>query len=189
MLFAATAQVYGGRIHESVESIEMISGYEIKVSLKFSKGARISYYHCRVQGVFALDFYGIVRRFSEGFHDVLGFNLPGISVASGVLIYREGCCRRVEGNRLMRVRLCVIMRVYSWVEVQRTRSYKAAIFRGNAVWFSNQIWHMRGNKWVYMVSRLQTVQNDAQDKVFILVVAKEIFRKFGVYGLLKLDKD
>ncbi|KAF2590049.1 hypothetical protein F2Q70_00040651 [Brassica cretica] len=111
----------------------------------------------RVQGVFALVFYGIVRRFSEGFHDVLGFNLPGISVASGVLIYCEGCCRRVEVNRLMRVRLCVIMRVYSWIEVQRTRSYKAAIFRGNAVWFSNQIWHMRGNKWVYMVSRLQTV--------------------------------
>ena len=52
---------------------------------------------------------------------------------------REGCCRRVEGDRLMRVCLCVIMRVYSRVEVQRTRYYKTAIFRGNAVWFSKQI--------------------------------------------------
>ncbi|WZZ81297.1 hypothetical protein YC2023_101869 [Brassica napus] len=49
-LFTATAQVYGGRIHESVESVEIISGYEIKVSLKFSKGARISYYVRRVSG-------------------------------------------------------------------------------------------------------------------------------------------
>ena len=48
---------------------------------------------------------------------------------------REGCCRRVEGDRLMQICLCVIMRVYNWVDVQRTRYYKAAIFRGNAVWF------------------------------------------------------
>ena len=46
----------------------------------------------------------------------------------------------------MRVRLCVIMRVYSWAEVQRTRYYKAAIFRGNAVWFSKQICVWRNTK-------------------------------------------
>ena len=42
--FAAAAQVYGRRIHDSVESVEMISSYEIMVSLKFSNGARICYY-------------------------------------------------------------------------------------------------------------------------------------------------
>ncbi|KAF2580227.1 hypothetical protein F2Q68_00006205 [Brassica cretica] len=110
--YAAAAQVYGGRIHESVESVEMISNYEIRVSLEFS----------RVQESTTV--------FSEGFHGVLGLNLHGISVAGGVLIYvgisarylmeflddmsvswlfqmvffnqREGCCRRVEGDRFMR---------------------------------------------------------------------------------------
>ncbi|KAF2549940.1 hypothetical protein F2Q68_00034996 [Brassica cretica] len=120
--FAAAAQVYGGRIHESVESVEMISNYEIRVSLEFS----------RVQESATV--------FSEGFHGVLGLNLHGISVAGDKLIYmvffsqREGCCRRVEGDRLMQIYLCVIIRVYNWVDVQRTRYYKAAIFRGNAVW-------------------------------------------------------
>ncbi|KAF3494314.1 hypothetical protein DY000_02052241 [Brassica cretica] len=56
------------------------------------------------------------------------------TVFLGYLYMREGCFRRVEGDRLMRVCLCVIMRVYSRVEVQRTRYYKTAIFRGNAVW-------------------------------------------------------
>ncbi|KAF3489608.1 hypothetical protein F2Q69_00053851 [Brassica cretica] len=63
------AQVYGGRIHESVESVEMISNYEIMVSLEFS----------RVQESATV--------FSEGFHGVLGLNLQGISVAGGRLIY------------------------------------------------------------------------------------------------------
>lgn len=59
------------------------------------------------------------------------------------LVSVKGVAEGFERDRLMRVRLCVIMRVYSWVEVQRTRYYKAAIFRGNAVWFSKQIcvWH------------------------------------------------
>ncbi|KAF2546215.1 hypothetical protein F2Q70_00022482 [Brassica cretica] len=35
--FDAAAQVYVGRIHESVELVEMISSYEIKVSLEFSR--------------------------------------------------------------------------------------------------------------------------------------------------------
>ncbi|WZZ79508.1 hypothetical protein YC2023_100080 [Brassica napus] len=48
--FAAAAQVYGGRIHESVESIEMTSSYEIRVSLEFSRGARICYYVRRTSG-------------------------------------------------------------------------------------------------------------------------------------------
>ncbi|KAF3510198.1 hypothetical protein F2Q69_00004779 [Brassica cretica] len=163
--FNGTAQVYGGRIHESVESVEMISSYEIRVSLEFSKGARICYY---------------------GFHGVLGLNLHGISVAGGVPIYvgisarqREGCCRRVEGDRPMQICLCVIMRVYSWVEVQRTRYYKAVIFRGNTVWA-----YEAKNKWVYKVSRLQRqgvhsdcYKGNSQDE------------EFGVYGLLRLDKD
>ena len=42
--FAADAQVQGGMTHESVKSVEMISNFEIGVSLKFSKGARICYY-------------------------------------------------------------------------------------------------------------------------------------------------
>ncbi|WZZ86562.1 hypothetical protein YC2023_115141 [Brassica napus] len=48
--FAAAAQVYGGRIHESVESVEMISSYEIRVSLEFSRGARICYCVRRTSG-------------------------------------------------------------------------------------------------------------------------------------------
>ncbi|KAF3542028.1 hypothetical protein F2Q69_00024679 [Brassica cretica] len=48
--FAAAAQVYGERIHESVESVEMISSYEIRVSLEFSRGARICYYVRRTSG-------------------------------------------------------------------------------------------------------------------------------------------
>ncbi|KAF3535976.1 hypothetical protein F2Q69_00024976 [Brassica cretica] len=59
--FAATAQVYGGRIHESVESVEMISSYEIRVFSRVLQG--------------------------EGFYGVPGLNLHGISVAGGVLIY------------------------------------------------------------------------------------------------------
>ena len=48
--FAAAGQVYGGRIHESVESVEMISSYEIRVSLEFSRGARICYCVRRTSG-------------------------------------------------------------------------------------------------------------------------------------------
>ncbi|KAF3523581.1 hypothetical protein F2Q69_00051223 [Brassica cretica] len=117
---------------------------------------------------------------------------------------REGCCRRVEGDRLMRVCLCVIMRVYSRVEVQRTRYYKTAIFRGNAVWWWCQIeidsgwkhvcfgfsaWdsvavcfgfsgHMRGrtNGSTRYHGCRAAVQSDVQGKVFIQNVTKEILR-------------
>ncbi|KAF3537625.1 hypothetical protein F2Q69_00024868 [Brassica cretica] len=94
-LFDAAAQVYGERIHESVESVEMISSYEIRVSLEFSRGARI--YYCS-QGVCdshkvcvticigVSDFFMFCKS-SEGFHGVLGLNLHGISVAGDVLIY------------------------------------------------------------------------------------------------------
>ena len=43
-LLVAAAQVYEGRIHYSVESVEMISSFEIVVSIKISKGARMCYY-------------------------------------------------------------------------------------------------------------------------------------------------
>ncbi|WZZ33489.1 hypothetical protein YC2023_016890 [Brassica napus] len=48
--FAAAVQVYRGMIHKSVESVEMISIYEIKVSLEFSRGARHCYYVRRTSG-------------------------------------------------------------------------------------------------------------------------------------------
>ncbi|KAF3596170.1 hypothetical protein DY000_02021076 [Brassica cretica] len=69
--FAAAAQVYRGRIHESVESAASIR----------KRGFR---------AVFDLQSQGVCdshKVFSEGFHGVLGLNLHGISVAGGVLIY------------------------------------------------------------------------------------------------------
>ncbi|WZZ59809.1 hypothetical protein YC2023_059916 [Brassica napus] len=160
-LFAAAEQVYGGRIHESVESVEMISSYEIMFSLEFSKGARICYCSqgvcdshkvCVTICIGVSDFF-MFCKFSEGFHGVLGLNLHGISVAGGVLIYvgisarqREGCCRGLK-----KIDSCG---------------------------------HMRGNKWVYKVSQLQRqgahsdcYKGNSQDE------------EFGVYGLLRLDKD
>ncbi|KAF2568842.1 hypothetical protein F2Q68_00026627 [Brassica cretica] len=90
--FNASAQVYGGRIHESVESVEMISSYEIRVSLEFSRGARICY--CVRTSGYSQD--KMVAGCYEGFHGVLGLSLHGISVADGVLIY-VGISARVKG--------------------------------------------------------------------------------------------
>ncbi|WZZ36756.1 hypothetical protein YC2023_020157 [Brassica napus] len=70
--FDAAAQVYGGRIHESVESVEMISSYEIRVSLEFSMGARISYCVRRTSGD-VLIYVGISARMkgvSEGLKEI-----------------------------------------------------------------------------------------------------------------------
>ncbi|WZZ71027.1 hypothetical protein YC2023_082397 [Brassica napus] len=50
------------------------------------------------------------------------------------LVSVKGVAEGLKGIDSCRVRLCVIMRVYSWVEVQRTRYYKAANFRGDAVY-------------------------------------------------------
>ncbi|KAF3503307.1 hypothetical protein F2Q69_00041152 [Brassica cretica] len=82
--FAAAAQVYRGRIHESVESVEMISSYEIRAASTRKKvfGA---VFDLQSQGM--CDYMHWSLGFSEGFHGVLGLSLHGISVADGVLIY------------------------------------------------------------------------------------------------------
>ncbi|WZZ53054.1 hypothetical protein YC2023_053161 [Brassica napus] len=48
--FAAAAQVYGGRIHESIESVEMISSYEIRAASIRKKGFR-AVFDLQSQGV------------------------------------------------------------------------------------------------------------------------------------------
>ncbi|KAF3595669.1 hypothetical protein DY000_02022104 [Brassica cretica] len=104
--------------------------------------------------------------FGEDFHSVLGLNQHGISVAGGVLIYvdgilsqREGCCRRVEGNRLMQV--------FCWDGSARTRSL---LVQGRVR--LNR--HIRENKWVYRVSRLQRIESKDFwfEAVVILVLQK-----------------
>ncbi|KAF3561546.1 hypothetical protein DY000_02012823 [Brassica cretica] len=172
--FAAAAQVYGGRIHESVESVEMISSYEIRAASTRKKGfgavfdlqsqGVCDYMHWNLGFLHVLQVIGtesIVEHkgFRTGFvwdflkihsvsHVILGtrgrlrtLNDMSVSWLFQMVFFsqREGCCRTVEGDRLMRVCLCVIMRVYSRVKVQRTRYYKIAIFRGNAVWWRCQI--------------------------------------------------
>ncbi|KAG5397811.1 hypothetical protein IGI04_019959, partial [Brassica rapa subsp. trilocularis] len=80
--------------------------YEIRVSLEFSKGARICYCVTRTSGYsqdkMVIETESIVehKEFHTGFAwDCLKIQL-GIS-QYGILSQREGCCKRVEGNRLM----------------------------------------------------------------------------------------
>ncbi|WZZ71835.1 hypothetical protein YC2023_083205 [Brassica napus] len=170
--FAAAAEVYGGRIHESVESVEMISNYEIRVSLEFS----------RVQESATV----------EGFHGVLGLNLHGISVAGGKLIYvgisarqREGCCRRVEGDRLMQIYLCVIMRVYNWFLLEWICENEELLVQGR----------VRLNRWRAYEGETNVstgyhscrVQSDDQGKVFIQIVTKEILRMRSLELQVSID--
>ncbi|WZZ44050.1 hypothetical protein YC2023_040309 [Brassica napus] len=159
--FAAAAQVYGGRIHESVESVEMISSYEIRAASIRKKGFE-AVLDLQSQGV--CDYMHWSLGSLHVLQGVLGLNLHGISVAGGVLIYvgisarqREGCCRRVERDRPMQICLCVIMRVYifCWDGSARTRSLlvqgRARLNRWRA--------YEGKNKWVYKVSRLQRIES------------------------------
>ncbi|KAF2569892.1 hypothetical protein F2Q68_00027118 [Brassica cretica] len=86
---AGAAQVYGGRIHNSVESVEMISSFEIVVSIKISKGARMCYY---------------VRKTLDPVRDFtvfLGYIYMIYQLQMVFFSQHEGCCIRVEVNRLM----------------------------------------------------------------------------------------
>ncbi|KAF2548952.1 hypothetical protein F2Q70_00022480 [Brassica cretica] len=173
-------QVYRGMIHKSVESVEMISIYEIKAASIRKRGFK-AILDLQSQGV--CDSH---KAFGEGFHGVLGLNLRGISVAGGVLIYvdgiltqREGCCRRVEGNQLMRVRLCMIMRVYSWVEICENEELlvqgRVRLNRSSLFWLLMAYKGETNESTGYHGYRA-AVWSDVQDKVFIQVVTKEILR-------------
>ncbi|CAN6905693.1 unnamed protein product [Brassica oleracea] len=151
--FAAAAQVYGGRIHESVESVEMISSYEIRAASIRKRGFR-AVFDQQSQGVCVCDYMhwsfgflhvlqvigteSIVEHKGEGFHGVLGLNLHGISVAGGVLIY-VGISARWYSLVSVKGVEEGLKKIDSCGFVYRTRYYKAAIFRGNTVWFSKQI--------------------------------------------------
>ncbi|KAF2557510.1 hypothetical protein F2Q68_00014505 [Brassica cretica] len=230
-LFAAAEQVYGGRIHESVESVEMISSYEIIFSLEFSKGASICYYSqgvCDSHKVCVTICIGVsdVFIFSEGFHGVHGLNLHGISVAGGVLIYvgisarwyslvsvkgvaeglkkidscgsvshgilgargrlrtlndmsvswlfqmvffsqREGCCRRVEEDRLMRFFAGMDLRERG-VTCSRQSSAEQA--------YERKQMGLQGITVAEDLLATTAVQSDVQGKVLIQIVTKEILR-------------
>ncbi|WZY77113.1 hypothetical protein YC2023_023497 [Brassica napus] len=77
------------------------------------------------------------------------------------------------------------MGIYSRVEVQRTRYYKAAIFRGNSVWFSKLICVWCNTKFSAGMD-LRELGVTCSRRSSAEHVADE---EFGVYGLLRLDKD
>ncbi|WZZ73978.1 hypothetical protein YC2023_085348 [Brassica napus] len=76
--FAAAAQVYEGRIHESVESVEMISSYEIRVSLEFSRGARICYCVEELRVTHKIRWWQAASIRKKGFRSVLDLQSQGV---------------------------------------------------------------------------------------------------------------
>ncbi|KAF3552839.1 hypothetical protein F2Q69_00016332 [Brassica cretica] len=129
---AGAAQVYGGRIHNSVESVEMISSFEIVVSIKISKGARMCYY---------------VRKTLDPVRDFTVF--LGYIYMTVFFSQHEGCCIRVEVNRLMQgSSMCD----YESLQLGgvRLNMWK---FKSRLCMF---LGFLHGNKWVYRVSQLQS---------------------------------
>ncbi|KAF3589514.1 hypothetical protein F2Q69_00027925 [Brassica cretica] len=169
-LFAAAEQVYGGRIHESVESIRWWQAASIR-----KKGFR---------AVFDLQSQGVCdshKVFSEGFHGIHGLNLHGISVAGGVLIYVGISARwyslvSVKGvaEGLKKIDSCgyVFDITHSFL-LEWICENEELLVQGRVR--LNR--HMRGNKWVYKDLLATTaVQSDVQGKVLIQIVTKEILR-------------
>ncbi|KAF3600952.1 hypothetical protein F2Q69_00037853 [Brassica cretica] len=149
--FATAAQVYGGRIHESVESVEMISSYEIRVSLEFSRGARICY---------------CVRRTSGYSQDKMMVFLVSVKGVADDLKGIDSC-----GVRLNRWR-CQIDIDSGWKHV----CFRFSAWDSVVVCFGFS-GHMRGRtNGSTGYHGCRAVQSDVQGKVFIQIVTKEILR-------------
>ncbi|KAF2598149.1 hypothetical protein F2Q68_00011575 [Brassica cretica] len=78
------AQVCGGRIHKLVESVEMISSFEIRVSIKFSTGARICYCVRRTSGTHKRRWWQAASTKKRGFRAVFDLQSQGHSGTQGV---------------------------------------------------------------------------------------------------------
>ncbi|KAF2616673.1 hypothetical protein F2Q68_00040958 [Brassica cretica] len=146
--FAAAAQVYGGMIQKLVESVEMISSYEIRwqaVSIR-KKGFR-----------------AVLELQSEGLCDYMHWSLGFLHVlqvigTESIVEHKGSVSHGILGTR-ERLRTLNDMNV-SWL----FRWMKTCMFQVFCMGFSSSLfWLLRayegGNKWVYRVSRLHRIES------------------------------
>uniref|UniRef100_A0A0D3CGW4 Aquaporin n=1 Tax=Brassica oleracea var. oleracea TaxID=109376 RepID=A0A0D3CGW4_BRAOL len=166
--FAAAAQVYGGRIHESVESVEMISSYEIRATSIRKKG---------VGAVLDLQ--------SQGVCDYMHWSLGSLHVLQVIgtesIVEQKGFSHWFSmrlSQDLVRVFTVFLRAIYMMVflvSVKGVAEGLKGIDLGG---------HMRENKCVYKVSQLQRIESKG---FWFEAVVIQVLQKLQVGEIIMRD--